>query len=126
MKLFVRNAVLALMGAVASGALASAAMAQDVDGVVVTAPYVSKTETVGKRAGEQTISLRGYVATRGLDLRYHRDIDELWRRVDYTARQTCAELERMYPDSYDTDRGCVRDAIRSARPQVNGMIRASY
>lgn len=125
-KNILRTAAFAIFGAVASGAFATAAMAQDV-GVTVTAPYVSHQQKVGKDSGAQRVSLQRIVSIRDLDLRRASDRDVLIQRINFAAHETCAELERLYPQSYDTERGCLRDARLSTTRQVNALFyRASY
>lgn len=119
--------------AVAAGSLfgiAAPAFAQD-DDVVVYAPYThsprAETSASGVPIAVTTRSIA--VSTRDLDLRRDRDVNELYRRVNYTAQEACDDINRMtvLDNSLTTDRQCMREAVLSARPQVDAMVtRARY
>ena len=120
MKTFIRSTTLALFGV---AAFSGAAMAQQTDGVTVTAtPYVSKVQRTGINAGETTMSLQRRVPYRDLDLRSAAGVQELWRRIDSTANEICDELERQFPDGHEPGRGCVREAVRGTTGQVDGAV----
>lgn len=137
MKKLIRTAALALLGVAASGALASAAMAQDSvtssalatasitqsEGFVVTGrPFISHIQKVGRRAGDVTMSLQRSVSYRDLDLRRRDDVDELWRRIDSAAVGLCQALESEFPDGVEPGHGCVPEAVDGTTGQVDGAV----
>lgn len=109
-----------ILAAFAAGVMtAPAAMAQE-DGFTVRAPYVAKRTYTGAQPSEETIALSRAVATRDLDLRRAWDRGELFRRVDYAARDVCRDLKRLYPDG--NVENCMSDARRSGQRQANYLI----
>jgi UrcA family protein len=122
---------LAGLGALALGLVAPGAAQAANDEIVITAPYVVHRSTP-ERNGPipvETISLSHTIATGDLDLRRQPDINELYRRIDYTARATCAELEQarpseLYPPA-PSDKGCYREALKSATHQADAIVAAA-
>jgi UrcA family protein len=117
---------LAMLGAVASLAVAGPSLAQDEDDIVVTPPYNVHRQTTGRSAAGariESVSVSRVVTTEGLDLRYDADVSELNRRISYAAADVCdyaGDLLRIV--SATSDRDCVRAAIRGARPQVRDVV----
>lgn len=110
-----------ILAAFAAGVMAApAAMAQEEEGFTVRAPYVLKRSFTGAQPSEETIALSRTVATRDLDLHRAWDRGELFRRIDYAARDVCRDLKRMYPDG--SVENCMSDARRSGQRQANYLI----
>lgn len=98
---------------------------------IVVVPYGIQRYETGQRTSlggrEEVFTLSRIVTSDGLNLRYDADAAELYRRIDATARDICNELDRATPTSSTTDRECIRDAVRQARPHADAMIyRARY
>lgn len=94
--------------------------------IVIRAPYTVR-RTVGREPGslqdEEVVSVSRIVDARDLDLRYDASVDELNRRIAYTADIVCDEAEaHMRADSATTDRQCEREAMRDARMQARSLI----
>jgi UrcA family protein len=98
------------------------------EGDIVVTPYTRehiRRSPLGGR--DERVSMSARVATHDLNLRYDGDVRELNRRVTFTARDLCNELERVARDTITSDRECVRGAIRSAQPQIDAAVhRARY
>lgn len=96
---------------------------------IVIYPYGVRRESIGRSplgARVEEISLSRIVSADGLDLRYDGDVDELRRRISYTAQLVCDELDaELRGHSMTTDRQCVRDAVRDAEPQVDALVQRS-
>lgn len=90
---------------------------------IVIVPY-------GIREGRDgTLTMSRAVSIKDIDLRYDAGVDELNRRITWTAREICDELDDASRSSLllTAERDCVRDAVRDARPQVDAAIqRARY
>lgn len=98
---------------------------------IVVVPYGIQRYETGRRTSiggrEEMLTLSRVVTADGLNLRYEADAAELYRRIDATARDICNELDRAAMGSSTTDRECIRDAVREARPHADAMIyRARY
>lgn len=120
--------------AIALSALAAPAFAQSVksnvyyyDEITVVAPYVHRERTGRSASGIpiEELTLQRVVDTSGLDLRSNSDVEELYRRIEYTAREACAEVERASRGApITTERECVREATRDAISQADALIYA--
>ncbi|MGE0829925.1 MAG: UrcA family protein [Hyphomonadaceae bacterium] len=119
-------AALAAFGAFAAPALAQGNYVSKSGDEIVIRPY--GIERHSNRFGEEIFSLTRVVTSSGLDLRYDNDVNELHRRVSYTARSICEELDdELRGRTVTTDNQCVREAVRGARPQIEAAIdRARY
>ncbi|MEQ1809911.1 MAG: UrcA family protein [Terricaulis sp.] len=120
--------------AIALTTFAASASAQSVkdtgyydDEITVVAPYVYRERTGRSSSGIpiEELTFQRVVDTNGLDLRYDSDIDELYRRIEYTAREACDEVERASRGApITTERECVREATRDAVAQADALIYA--
>lgn len=120
--------------AIALSALAAPAFAQSVksnvyydDEITVVAPYVHRERTGRSTSGIpiEELTLQRVVDTSGLDLRSNSDVEELYRRIEYTAREACDEVERASRGApITTERECVREATRDAISQADALIYA--
>lgn len=120
--------------AIALTTLAAPAFAQSVkdtgyydDEITVVAPYVYRERTGRSSSGIpiEELTFQRVVDTTGLDLRYESDVDELYRRIEYTAREACDEVERASRGApITTERECVREATRDAIAQADALIYA--
>ena len=84
------------------------------------APYVAKRTYTGAQPSEETIALSQAVSTRDLNLQRAWDRGELFRRVDYAARDVCRDLKRLYPEG--STENCLSDARRTGYRQANYLI----
>lgn len=120
--------------AIALTTLAAPAFAQSVkdtsyydDEITVVAPYVYRERTGRSSSGIpiEELTFQRVVDTNGLDLRYDSDVDELYRRIEYTAREACDEVQRASRGApITTERECVRQATRDAMAQADALIYA--
>jgi UrcA family protein len=97
------------------------------DEITVVAPYVHRERTGRSSSGIpiEELTLQRVVDTHDLDLRYDGDVDELYRRIEFTAREACDEVERASRGApITTERECVREATRDAVAQANALIYA--
>lgn len=105
-------------------------VAQSSDEIVIVAPYTVRRDARRSSAGrlDETVSVTRIVSIRDLDLRYPAGVDEMNRRIAYTAELVCDEAEaHMSASSATTDRECERRAIRDARRQARMLVeRARY
>lgn len=101
----------------------------DGDDIIVEAPGVMR-ERTGRRSSSgipiEELSLQVVVTTGDLDLRNsNADVDELYRRIDYTVRDACDEVERSSQGApITTERECIREATRDAYAQADALIYA--
>lgn len=81
-----------------------------------------------RESRDGTLTLSRTISTKGLDLRSPSGVDELNRRINWTAHDICEELDDAAPrTSLSSDRDCVRDAVRGARDQAEALVtRARY
>lgn len=120
--------------AIALATFAASASAQSVkdtgyydDEITVVAPNVYRERTGRSSSGIpiEELTFQRIVDTNGLDLRYDSDVDELYRRIEYTAREACDEVERASRGApITTERECVREATRDAVAQADALIYA--
>jgi UrcA family protein len=129
MKTLIGSAGAAAAAALAFGlCLSTPAMADDNE-VIVQAPYSVHRDTTrnsGSLGSEERVSVSKYVSARGLDLRYQRDANLLYSRIDWAARDVCQQAARSLSvaySSYETSpRECYADAYRTAKRQADRMI----
>ena len=119
----VRMAVVALIGA----ALAGGAVAQQKEGVTVTASRVPKGEVAEPKLGStmKTVSLSYGVSYSDLDLNTTEGKQQLKARVRQAAEDACEELDRQYPLAEPKGQRCVGAAVDSAKDQVHDAIAAA-
>ncbi|MGE3143432.1 MAG: UrcA family protein [Hyphomonadaceae bacterium] len=117
-----KQAGLAVIVGAAMTLSAAPAFALD-DDITVIAPVHRHVERSASGMPVETVRMSSIVSARDLDLRYDRDVNEFYRRIDYTARETCAMLTRLSGETpLTTDAQCVRDAKRDARPQAEAIV----
>lgn len=95
--------------------------------IAVVAPEVYRERTGRSSSGIpiDELTFERVVETRDLDLRRNADVDELYRRIEYTAREACDEVARASQGApLTTRRECVRDATREAMAEADAMIYA--
>lgn len=119
-----RNSLLAAAAIALLAGVAAPSFAEPYDNnEIVVVPYGVQREVTGRSATGariETRSLSRVVTTEGLDLRYDAAVDELHRRIEYTARASCEELDRSSFDlQLTSDRQCVNEAVRDAMPQAD-------
>lgn len=119
-----------LLSALATPAFAQTKYDSDYydDEITVVAPGVVR-ERTGRRSSSgipiEELTLQRVVTTDDLDLRYDADVDELYRRIDYTVREACDEVDRASQGApITTERQCVREATRDAMAQADALIYA--
>jgi UrcA family protein len=129
---YLRSLLAAAVGALAL--ITAPAIAQDYyydegDDIIVEAPGVVR-ERTGRRSSSgipiEELTLQVVVTTSDLDLRYsNADVDELYRRIDYTVRDACNEVERASQGvPITTERQCIREATRDAYAQADALVYA--
>jgi UrcA family protein len=119
----VTMAVVALIGT----AVAGGAVAQQEEGVTVTASRVPKVEVAEPRPGSimKTVSLSYGVSYSDLDLTTTDGKEQLKARVRQAAEDACGELDRQYPLAEPKGQRCVGAAVDSAKDQVHDAIAAA-
>jgi UrcA family protein len=107
---------------------AAPAIAQDYydDEIIIRAPTVER-EYTGRRssigAPINELTLQRAISTADLDLRYDRDVRELYRRIDRVAFEACNEVERASRGvPLTTRRDCIREATNDAMAQADDLI----
>lgn len=120
--------------AIALSAFAAPALAQSVkddsyydDEITIVAPGVHRDRT-GERSSSgipiEELTLQRVVDTHDLDLRRDSHVEELYRRIDYSVREACDEIERVSHVPITSDRECIREATRDAMAQADALIYA--
>lgn len=97
------------------------------DGITVVAPEIYRERTGRSSSGIpiNELTAQRVVETRDLDLRRNADVDELYRRIEYSAREACEDIARASQGApLTTRRECVRDATRDAMAEADAMIYA--
>ena len=121
-----RSSLLIAAAATLFAGVATPSFAQYYDDEIVVVPYGVQSEVTGRSsttgAPIETRSLSRVVTTEGLDLRYDAAVDELYRRIEFTARESCDELGRTADIQLTTDRQCVNEAVRDAMPQADAVV----
>lgn len=114
---------LAVTGLAVSG---GAALAQDqndaVEEIVIEAPtVVRRTVMLGRESYELTEFMRE-VEYSDLDLTKTRDVTKLEERIQATAEAVCQELADMFPPLDRPEPSCIRNAVASAREQMDAVV----
>ena len=96
------------------------------DEITIVAPGVRR-EPTGRRSSSgipiEELTLQRVVETHDLNLRRDTDVEELYRRVEYTAREACDEVERASQGApITTERECVREATRDGMEQAEDLV----
>lgn len=117
-------ALSSLLG-VAFAMAGSAAYAQPIETITVTAPrVVQQTVTTGRSptgTPVETTTISRAISFADLDLSKTKDAAELKMRVRNTAKDLCTELDKLYP-LQPKDPDCVRKSTDRAMVQVNNAI----
>ncbi len=107
---------------------AAPAIAQDYydDEIIVRAPTVER-EYTGRRssigAPINELTLQRSISTKDLNLRYDRDVRELYRRIERVAVEACDQVERESRGvPLTTRRDCIREATNDAMAQADDLI----
>ena len=95
-------------------------LAQQVPEVVVEAPHASTTVNCST-----ALSIVYRVSYADLNLATHSGAVELEKRIKDSATKACAQLQKLYPLSRDTDPPCVETAAKNALAQANKAIAAA-
>jgi UrcA family protein len=108
------------------------ALAQENESIVVVAPHKVTHKTVGTTGTGVPIEEVSFSQTVGfadLDLGTPAGVAALRQRVTATANESCAQLDRIYPDEIDValpfNKTCQQAAVAAAMPQVNAVIRTT-
>lgn len=107
--------------ALACLAVSLPSVAQQTPEVVVEAPHVESTTVKGTPA----LSIVYKVNYADLNLATHSGAVELEKRIKDSAHKVCAQLQKLYPDSVDTDPPCVQAATKKAMSQADKAIAAA-
>lgn len=113
---------------IGSGAVVAQQAGQGLEEITVVAPRAVTRETVGRTnvGGKvELISLTRHVDYSDLDLAAHADVMELQKRVDDIAKESCEDLAKMYPLSESKTPDCVKEAVASAKSQVDKAVMAA-
>lgn len=119
----VSMAALIAAGLAMTPALAETYKVASNDEIVIVAPYTVERDvdrSFGVGPDNERVAVSRRVSLKGLDLRYEGAVDELNRRINWTAVQVCeeAELHMRNTTTGTSDRECVRDAVRRARSEA--------
>lgn len=121
-----RLAVLSSLLGAAFAVAGSAAQAQPIETITVTAPrIVQQTITTGRTytgTPVETTTISRNVNFGDLNLTKHADVEKLKMRVKDTAKDLCKELDKLYP-LQPKDETCVRKSEDRAMVQVNNAIK---
>ncbi len=125
-----RPTLLIAAAATALSLLAAPAIAQSYDDeeIIVRGPTVERYRT-GERssigAPIEELTLVRVISTKDLNLRYDGDVYELHRRIEAVAEESCDEVDRASQGvPLTTERECVREAVRDAMAQADGLVYA--
>jgi UrcA family protein len=129
-----RCVLLAAVGALVGGSLAASgpAVAQTTVGeVTVMAPHAVRQGEMSV-SGEpvEIVTLVRHVGYGDLDLTKSTDVETFKRRITETAKQACAQLDTLFPDSTHvanlagslTNAECVKAAIGGGMAQVDTVM----
>jgi UrcA family protein len=97
------------------------------DEITVVAPEVYRERTGRSTSGIpiEELSVQRVVDSSDLNLRRNADVYELYRRIEYTAREACNEIMRASRGApITTQRECVREATRDAMAEADALIYA--
>jgi UrcA family protein len=96
-------------------------LSQQVPEVIIEAPHVESTRVKGVPA----LSIVYRVNYTDLNLATHSGAVELEKRIKDSATKACTQLQKLYPDSVETDPPCVQAATKNAMLQANKAIAAA-
>lgn len=96
-------------------------LSQQAPEVIIEAPHAESTRV----KGVPMISLVYRVNYTDLNLATYSGAVELEKRIKDGATKACAQLQRLYPVSEDTDPPCVEAATKNAMAQANKAIAAA-
>lgn len=118
-----RMAMVALIGA----AVGVGAVAQEKEGITVTASRAPEVKVVEPERGSimQTVSLSYGVTYSDLDLNTTEGKQQLKARVRQAAEDACEELDRQYPMAEPKGARCVGAAVDGAKDQVRTAVAAA-
>lgn len=98
--------------------------AEETDEIVVQAPAaVKRVVRVGRERGT-VLELKLSISYADLDLRLHNDVVELEARINAAAREICKDLADITPRLEKPEPSCIRNAIASAREEMQEAIAA--
>jgi UrcA family protein len=122
-----RNLVRIVAVALIGTAVAGTAVAQQEEGITITASRAPKVEVVEPKPGSimKTVSLSYGVSYSDLDLTTTEGKEQLKARVRQAAEDACNELDRQYPFSEPKGLRCVGATVDSAKGQVHDAIAAA-
>ena len=109
------------LATVGSLAVSYPSLAQQTREVIVEAPHVESTTAKGATA----LSIVYKVNYTDLNLATHSGAVELEKRIKDSAAKACAQLQKLYPTSVDTDPPCAQAATRNAMAQANKAVAAA-
>jgi UrcA family protein len=89
--------------------------------VIIEAPHVESTRVQGAPA----LSIVYRVNYTDLNLATHSGAVELEKRIKDSATKACTQLQKLYPDSAETNPPCVQAATKNAMLQANKAIAAA-
>lgn len=108
-------------------------VAQPLEEITVVAPYRAEHKVVGRSSSTgapvELISLTRHVSYADLDLTKAIDVTVLENRVKAIAKDSCKELEKMYPElthpAVPSDQNCVKTATDDGMKQVKAAAAAA-
>lgn len=115
-------------GFVITGTATAQQAGQGLEEITVVAPRAVTRTTVGRTnvGGKvELISLTRRVDYSDLDLAEHSDVMELQKRIDDIAKESCQDLAKLYPLSDPKTPDCVKEALASAKPQLDKAVMAA-
>jgi UrcA family protein len=110
----------------------SLAVAQNVtEEIIVRAPAerVIDVSPVGSPVKVKDIEINRYVSITDLDLSSSEDVNELDKRIDAVAKESCQKLFEMFPlnpPNATEMNGCIKKAVASARKQTELAISVGH
>jgi UrcA family protein len=119
---------LGLLTSLASGPLCAQQSEQQASEITVVAPRAVTREVVGRAAPGrpiELISLTRHVGYADLNLAVEAGVTQLEQRINDVARQSCDQLEKMYPLSDQKTPDCIREAVASAKAEKDAAVNAA-
>jgi UrcA family protein len=119
---------IAMSGTILAQRAEEATLREFLEEIRVTAPRLVTKQVVGRTsAGSKVelITLERRVSYADLDLALQADVTQLTTRVDEMAKEACADLAKMYPQSDPKTPDCIREAVAAAKPQVDAAVAAA-
>ncbi|MGB8365023.1 MAG: UrcA family protein [Rhizomicrobium sp.] len=130
-----KRLLLAALGGLVGGMIVAgdSAIAQPIEVITVTAPYVLHHQPAGRSytgVPIEVISLTRRVGYSDLDLTTVSGVTELKRRINDTAKDACKQLDTLYPEALypplTPKVDCVETAVDGAMAQANVAIAAAH